>query len=596
MIQGKKVILGLKAVSHDTGAALMVGDKVVAIAEERLNRVKHSHNMFPKLAIDYCLGALGATDKDVDLIVVDQVGSRKERSSADIFRTNMGERFLTTRLEVINHHDAHAAAAFFCSPFQESAVLIVDGSGEKFETPLGVVGTETETLYKGVGNRLTEIHKTLHIRERAGFPYTFGIGKLYTLFTEGIVNLGHYNEGKLMGLGPYGTPDLLKQYPLEHFIKEVGNDVVCNARITFPGVEDFYSKKKVYSGLESFLRRVSRSIGKFFFGMGGSAAFSEPAFFPEVHLLVPRRAKDVQLPDKQYNDAAYLVQKVFEEGMVMWGKKLKTITGSENLCVAGGAGLNIDANKRFLDDVGFKHLFVQPGASDTGIALGCVLFGAHQIFGLPRIWEMKSASLGKVYTEKDIVDAIEARKDEINVSRSKDIATDAAKLVAKGNIIGWYQGGAEYGPRALGNRSILCDARDPGMKDKANNKVKHRESWRPFAASVLAEKMSEWFDITHESPFMLLASQVHKDKQSKVPSIVHVDGTCRIQSVTPESNALYYDLLKAFERESGVPMVLNTSYNLAGEPIVETPADAIRCFLSTNMDALIVHDRIITKK
>jgi len=590
------IVLGIKTTSHDTGAALIANGKVVAIAEERLNRVKHSPNMFPVLAIDYCLKASGCKDGDVDLVAIDESGLRNTEEKVRRFHEKTSNRFMRARIEIINHHDAHAASAFFCSPFNDAAILIVDGAGEKIKTSLGVVGTESETMYRGTGNTITEIHKTLHIRERARYPYTFGVGKLYTLFTEGLANLGHYNEGKLMGLAPYGSDDLLKSFPVERFIKEHNGDIVCNARITFPGIEEFYAKKKVYGAFEAAFRRVMSFLGKKFLRWGVAASFEEPAVFDEVTLPYPRRAKELKLPDKRYNDAAYLAQKVFEEGMFLWGKKIKAITNSDTLCVAGGAGLNIDANKRFLDDVGFKHLFVQPGASDTGIALGCALWAYHQILKQPRFWEMKSAALGREYTENEVSAAIKARASEINVTRSKSVADDAAALIASGKIIGWFQGGGEYGPRALGHRSILCDARDPNMKDNANNKVKHRESWRPFAASILAEKMSEWFDITHPSPFMLLASQVHKDKQSKVPSIVHVDGTCRIQSVTPESNAKYHELLRAFEKKTGVPLVLNTSFNLAGEAIVETPDDAIRCFLSTNMDALVVHEHVITKK
>jgi carbamoyltransferase len=281
--------------------------------------------------------------------------------------------------------------------------------------------------------------------------------------------------------------------------------------------------------------------------------------------------------------------------MVEWGKKIHATTRAENLCVAGGVGLNIDANKRFLDEVGFKRLFVQPAASDTGIALGCALWGAHQILGLPRFWEMKSASLGRVYTEKEIEAAFQKYTDRIIVRRSKNVSGEAAQLIARGKIIGWFQGGSEYGPRALGNRSILCDARDPHMKDIVNKKVKHREPWRPFAASVLAEKQREWFELDHPSPFMLLAASVVKEKRSLVPSIVHVDGTCRIQSVTREQNAPYYELLQAFEKETGVPLVLNTSFNDAGEPIVETPEDALRCFLNTEMDVLVIEQYVVEK-
>ena len=209
---------------------------------------------------------------------------------------------------------------------------------------------------------------------------------------------------------------------------------------------------------------------------------------------------------------------------------------------------------------------------------------------------MKSASLGKNYSHNEIINAIEKHRNSITIRKPDDVVKETARLIAGGNVVGWFHGGSEYGPRALGNRSILCDARNPEMKDTLNQKVKHREPWRPFAASVLEEYMPEWFDITHPSRFMLLSGHVHKEKRDKVPSIVHVDGTCRIQSVTQETNERYYLLLREFFKLTGIPLVLNTSFNLGGEPIVETPTDALNTFLSTQMDYLVLEEYVISKR
>ncbi|MDO8510146.1 MAG: carbamoyltransferase C-terminal domain-containing protein [bacterium] len=596
----KHNILGVKITNHDTGAALISGERIVAIAEERLNRIKHSRHMFPVKAIDYCLDALGINDRAVDLIVIDKARSREGLPPEEVWRQQVGSRFPNAEIHIVNHHDAHAASAFFVSPFEEAAVLIVDGAGDRLRDHHGVLGTETETLYRGNGNRLTEIQKTTHMREMTGFPYTLGIGKLYSFISNGYLNFGNYNEGKMMGLAPYGDDRILKVYPMDCWFRKIGSHVLCNPRITFEGILRVKGERKK----TMFWGRVSTMWNEIFLRLGYAFVrlaarnqdprFVEPKLFKKIVLGKARLGKD-PLPEPYYAGVAFAVQKVLEEVMVAWGRQLKAVTACEALCLSGGVALNIDANKRFLDDVGFKRIFVQPAASDTGIALGCALWGAHQVLNLPRFRTMNSASLGRSYSEDEIEMTLSKYKERLQVKRSGNITAEAARLISEKKIVGWFQGGSEYGPRALGNRSILCDARDHKMPDIVNEKVKHREKWRPFAASVLSEKMSEWFDLEHESPFMLLAADVNKQKRTIVPAIVHVDGTCRIQSVTSEANKRYYELLSAFERETGVPLLLNTSFNDAGEPIVETPEDAVKCFLNTHMDVLVLEDFIITK-
>ena len=602
-------VLGLKIRSHDTGAALISNEKVVAIAEERLCRIKHSNNVFPKLAIQYCLREFNLKPEDIDLVVIDQVDRRETWPMKKWFLEEVEGDFSKARIEVINHHAAHAASAFFASPFDDAAVLVYDGSGEKFVTHLGVLANETESLYKGVGNKMELLQKTVHLQESKRFPFTYGIGKLYQRLSENYLDFGKYNEGKMMGLAPYGNDSVLKQIPMENWFAERNGEIFCNARFSYPArsTATRLSKAKnigsVFFGVlvllrlkvRHVLRKASQVLGAYHYGY----VFAEPTLFPKIRLPKPARSPEDKLPDTYYASVAYLGQKVLEEVAVRWGRRLKSITGAKNLCIAGGVGLNIDANRNFLDVVGFEKLFVQPASSDTGIALGCALYGYHVILDKPRFFVMHSAALGHTYSDSDIEKALDERKDEIVVTKSEHTAKEAAKLLADGKILAWHQGGAEYGPRALGNRSIIVDARKADMKDILNDRVKHRESWRPFAASILRESLSEWFELETESPataFMLLAAPVKMDKRSRVPSIVHVDGTCRMQTLTKEANGRYYDLVKEFETLTGVPLILNTSFNLGGDPIVETPADSLDTFLATNIDYLVIEDYLVAKK
>lgn len=599
-------VLGIKILGHEPGAALISDGRIVAISEERLNRIKHSFEIFPERSIPYCLEALGVKPEEVDLVVLEQVGARWRIPIKEMFLSHVGNRFPNARIEIINHHDAHAASAFFCSPFEEAAILVYDGAGESYRTHLGVTVIETETLYRGSGTRFFEIRKTLHLRQGKSNPYTQGIGKLYSDITY-YLGFDKYEEGKTMGLAPYGGDSLLQALPMESWLRDENGYVLCNASPSYPPrplAVRMRKRKDLWEAVTAargLLRmKIRRRIRPLFFKWGGAYSrdmFAEPAIFPALRLpRPPRDPKSDGLPDDYYASVAYAVQKVLEEFAYRIGTKLKEVTGSENLCVAGGVGLNIDANKNFLDRVGFKRIFVQPAASDAGIGLGCALWGWHVALDQPRFWQMRSASLGRLYTDAEITAAIEKRKNEIDVKKSPDIAAEAARLIADGNIIGWFYGGSEYGPRALGNRSILCDARNPEMKDIVNKKVKHRELWRPFAASVLRERQREWFELEPESPFMLLAVPVVEAKRKIVPSIVHVDGTCRIQSVTKDANRRYYDLIAAFSALTSVPLILNTSFNLAGEPIVETPEEALNCFLKTEMDYLVLEEYIISKK
>jgi len=590
-------VLGVKITGHDTGAALIAGGRVVAIAEERLNRVKHSHNMFPRLSIDHCLKASGVKDDEVDLIVIDQIHEPDRFRMAETFRREMGPRFAGKRIEVVNHHLAHGANAFFCSPFKKAAVAIYDGSGEAFRSPQGVTVTETETYFLGQDGTLTELQKNLHARFARRFLYSCGIGRLYTAITY-YLNFGHYEEGKTMGLAPYGKPDAFKEAPEALWSKEWHGQHLCNANISYPDGDYAGATKtrihwRVWHGARGRLRRL------FLFALerlGGESVYADPKLFPKLKFSKPPRPKDVKLPDGYYTDIAYAVQAVLEQVVTSIASRLRIMTGAEYLCISGGVGLNSVANKKILDQCGYKDIWVQPACSDSGVALGCALFGYHSILGQPRSWVMDHAYLGGEYSLEEQRAAIEAAGDRVSYRVMSDTPGETAKLLADGKIVGWFQGGSEYGPRALGHRSILVDARIPDMKDILNDRVKHREGWRPFAASVLAERAGDYFDLDRESPFMLLVCDVRDSKRGLIPSVVHVDDTCRVQTVTKEANGIYYDLIKAFGDLTGDPLVLNTSFNLAGEPIVETPADAVKDLLATNLDYLVIGDFLVSKK
>ena len=585
-------VLGIKFLNHDAGAALIAGERVMAISEERLNRVKHSPNTFPLRSIDYCLQGLGLKHADITLVVTDAVShdSRLENFRKES-EAKIRSLFPNADFRLVNHHDAHAASAFFCSPFREAAVLVHDGAGEQFHSPFGGTVAETDTTYYGEGNRLYEIHKTVHPTKGNTFSVTTGIGWVYSWLTVNYLGLGSFNEGKMMGLAPYGDTSILEQFPLERWCKEYRGELFCNPKLSYVPPSFLVMVQKITS-----VRKLFKVLMFRVHSMVRNTRRSRQDLFEEIVLPNPPRPKSLQLPDQYYSSVAYAGQKVLEEVTLRVCSKLFGITRSTNIAIAGGVGLNIDANTRIINETGFKHIFIQPAASDCGIPLGAALWGFHVILGRPRFFTMTHAYLGKSYEEGDIHQALAFRAHEISFSKSSSIAKDTASILSEGNIVGWFQGASEYGPRALGHRSILADARVPEMRDIVNKRVKHREMWRPFAASVLKERVGDFFDLTEESPFMILLATVPQEKRTRIPSVVHVDGTCRIQTLTKEANGLYYDLVNDFYSLTGVPLVLNTSFNLAGEPIVETPTEALDSFLRTDMDYLVMGHYIITKK
>jgi carbamoyltransferase len=554
-------VLGLHLTGHDTGAALAADGRLTAIAEERLDRAKHS-GAFPVLSIRYCLDACGLKDlNDIDLVVaVNWTSSKGE----DRVATRLAELGYHGRIRKISHHDAHAASAFYASPFDDAAVMVVDGLGSTvlnididaasdlpfllrmFEPRQQKQIQEVQSFYRGSGARLTPVRK-----DYVGPRYMNALGLLY-MGTSVFLNFGDFGSGKVMGLAPYGGNK--KIAPASPFLEIVEGAALCRSE-------------------KNFVRHVDHFQG---------------LFFPSI----PKRNKET-LPDDLYTEIAYEVQKITEESLIAMADHLYKMSPSPNLCYAGGVGLNSVANKKVLDNTPFERIFVQPAACDSGIALGCALYGAVVVGGAdPAAFRFKNAYLGRGYAGGEIRATLEAIPN-IRFTVENDIVKTTARLLADEKIVGWFQGGSEIGPRALGHRSILCDPRNPTMKDTLNAKVKHREGFRPFAPSVLLEHAPEYFDLDCESPYMLLISDVRENKRTMVPAITHVDGTARVQTVTRQDNGRFYDLVNAFHALTGVPVLLNTSFNIAGEPIVETAADALKCFLSTEMDYLVIEDYLI---
>lgn len=554
-------ILGIHSFGHDTGAALISEGQMLAIGEERLNGMKHS-GLYPRKSVRYLLEAAGLKDiNDVDLVVgVTRVGQDGTNKEIAMIRSELGYE---GKIHTISHHTAHAASAFYPSPFDEATVMVVDGLGSNAgdldngaKTPFifRVIDRkmqkrfeEVQSFYRAIDGRLYTIRK-----DYAMPGLSNGLGLLY-MAASVFIGFGDFGSGKVMGLAPYGGHSEERRFRRNFY-------EIIDGAVLIPSEKNFV-----------------RHIDHF-----------QKMYYPDI----PKREKG-RLPDDIYTEIAYEVQDALEEALIEIANHLYRLSPSENLCYAGGVGLNSVANKKILDNSPFENIFVQPAACDTGIALGCALYGAHIFHGEDRRkHRFKNAYLGRPYAEQEVLAAL---NNTANITFRKDphIVERAAELLAEGKILGWFEGGSEIGPRALGHRSIICHPGKPDMKDILNARVKHREGFRPFAPSVLKEYAADYFDLAGESPYMLLIAKVKEEKQKIVPAITHVDGTARVQTVTRENNGRFYDLIEKFFALTGVPVILNTSFNIAGAPIVETPADALKCFMSTEMDYVVIEDYLI---
>ncbi len=593
------LILGISAYYHDSAACLVHDGKIVAAAqEERFTRIKHDPS-FPQHAIDYCLTSQNVNPEQIDHVVLyDKPFLKFERlletylafapRGFKSFRTSMPSWIKdklfqkstiskalkeqlsenvdwSERLLFSEHHMSHAASAFFPSPFDEAAVLTMDGVGEWTTTSLAI----------GKGNSL-EVTKEIH------FPHSLGL--LYsalTYYTGFKVNSGEY---KVMGLAPYGNP--------------VYADLIRDNLIQIKGDGSFQLNMEYFD----YCTGMTMTNSKF------NDLFGAP----------PRTAES-KLTQREM-DLAASVQIVTEDVVIGLAKGIKKETGQKNLCLAGGVALNCVANGKLLREKVFDNIWIQPAAGDAGGALGAALGAYHIHLDQPRLPTsgadgMFGTYLGPSYSESsscETLDQIGAVYDKCNEA---ELISRTAQYLAEGKAIGWFNGRMEFGPRALGARSIIADPRSSEMQKQLNLKVKYRESFRPFAPSVLSEDVSDWFDLDEASPYMLLVADVSEDKRlamteeqedlfgidklnvvrSEVPSITHVDYSARVQTVHKETNPRYHALILKFKELSGCSMVVNTSFNVRGEPIVCTPEDAFRCFMGTELDVLVIDNLILTK-
>jgi carbamoyltransferase len=589
-------VLGISCYYHDAAACLLRDGEIVAAAEEeRFSRIKHDYG-FPTQAIHFCLEQAGIQGGDLDYVVFFEKPFRKlDRilmttlqtypHSWKVFRESMiswmlDKMWISTTLQselgiskdkvlFSDHHLSHAASAYLCSPFEEAAILTVDGVGEWVTGTYGV----------GRGNEI-KLYKQME------FPHSLGL--LYSAFTAFLgfeVNEGEY---KVMGMAPYGQP---------RYVDKVWKVVQPNQDGSFSLDMDYFC----------FHHSTDRTFNRKFEALFGEPRptklqfFTAGTGFPKYFGDPPANYEELCRLNQHYADIAASIQKVTEELLLGMARQVHRQTGLKRLCIAGGVGLNSVANSRILRETPFEELYVQPAAGDGGGALGAALWAYNTLLGKPRTLTMKHAYWGRSNSEAEISEFL--RTNNILHRRLKDedelVDTVVDRLIS-GKVVGWSQGRFEWGPRALGNRSILADARNPEMKDIVNAKIKFREPYRPFAPSVLAECAEKYFELpaaTRHYParYMLYVVPVRQGQQSTLPAITHVDGTGRLQTVFRDQSPRYYHLIERFGQATGVPVVLNTSFNLKGEPIVNTPANAFHTFSKSEMDALVLENFLVEK-
>jgi len=585
-------ILGISCFYHDSAACLVRdGEIIAAVQEERFTRKKHDFN-FPINSIQWCLRENNITADNLDFVVFyDKPFIKFERIletslayapfaiaqfiqamplwlKQKLWTPELIEKELKFKGKILfcEHHESHAASAFYPSPFKEAAFLTMDGVGE----------WDTASFGTGKDN-------ALQILSSLRFPHSLGL--LYSAFTyyAGFkVNSGEY---KLMGLAPYGEPKYA--------------DLILKELIDLKKDGSFKLNMRYFGYCDS-LRMINRRFEKL---------FGEPARRPETRI------------SQHYMDVASSIQKVAEEVMLRMARFVHEVTGQDKLCLAGGVALNCVGNGRILREGPFKEIWVQPASGDAGGAMGAALACWYKYLGNKRSPggkndAQKASLLGPAYDDKTIEDSLKREEAVYKKISYADIPQLVSDLIIQGKVIGWFQGRLEFGPRALGARSIIGDARNGQMQSKMNLKVKYRESFRPFAPTVLREKSLEWFDLEQESPYMLLVAPVKKEKRltlskeensfkgfdklktrrSLIPAVTHVDYSARIQTIKREDNPLYYDLINEFYRKTGCPVIINTSFNVRGEPLACTPLDALRCFMRTEMDYLVMGCFLLDKK
>ncbi|MCX5701513.1 MAG: carbamoyltransferase [Candidatus Omnitrophica bacterium] len=585
-------ILGISCFYHDSAACLVRDGEIIAAAqEERFTRKKHDFN-FPINSINWCLKENGISARDLDFVAFyDKPFIKFERIletyltyapsgirqfvqamplwlKQKLWTPEVISRALNYKGKILfmEHHESHAASAFYPSPFEEAAFLTMDGVGEWDDASFGL----------GKNNNVDILYSLR-------FPHSLGLlYSAFTYYTGFKVNSGEY---KLMGLAPYGECKYL--------------DLILNELMDIKEDGSFKLNMK-YFGYCNGLRMTNRRFEKLF----GARARK-----PESKIT----QKDV--------DIAASIQQVTEEIMLRVTRHVHKVTGKDKLCIAGGVALNCVANGRILREGPFKEIWIQPASSDSGGAIGAALLAWYKYLGKERQADnkndkQKSSFLGPSYNDEYIEDFLVKKGAPYKKLAYSDIPEAISNLIIEGKVVGWFQGRLEFGPRALGARSIIGDARNPAMQSRMNLKIKYRESFRPFAPTVLMEKVSDWFKLDRESPYMLLVAEVKEDKRkelssdvnrlqgfdklkairSEIPAVTHVDFSARIQTIRREDHHLFYDMIDAFCKKTGCPVIINTSFNVRGEPLVCSPLDAFTCFMRTEMDYLIIGSFLLDKR
>jgi carbamoyltransferase len=572
-------ILGLNAFHGDAAAALVLdGELVVAAEEERFNRVKHCAG-FPELAARWCLEDAGLEPGDLDHVAVSR--DPKANLGRKLMRTirhGASARYLKARLENaakvrdvrsalaraldvspdalraevhnVEHHQAHVASAFFVSPFEQAAVLSVDGFGDFASTMLAV----------GRGNRFEVLDRVL-------FPHSLGI--FYTALTQWLGFPKYGDEGKVMGLAPYGDP--------EAQLGRMRDLVRLDGDLFQLGLDYFTHDKE---GVDMTWDEQTPTIGRI---------FSDRM----VEAFGPAREPRTEL-ERRHEDVAAGLQAMLEEAYLHLVRELWERTREPALCLAGGVALNAVANGRIRPETPFEDVYVQPAAGDSGTAVGSAYWVWNQHLGRPRGFVMEHAYTGPGYSDEECAAAARAAGFEPERLDDDRLFPEVARAIEAGDVVGWFQGRMEFGPRALGNRSIVVDPRRADMKDILNARIKHREPFRPFAPSILAEATGDWFEQDYTSPFMVLVYKTKPERRAQIPAVNHVDDTGRLQTVEERVSPRYHRLISEFARLTGVPVVLNTSFN-ENEPIVMTPEQAVDTFAKTKMDLLVLGNNLVRR-
>lgn len=568
-------ILGVNSAYHESSVCLIKDGQMVAIAEEeRFNRKKHAKSArvdnpdeLPIKALQYCLEKVGITFEEVDYVgysLNPEVRLRRNRQHQHPYKVTTGDfgtkegeelfyhknRGVEEKIQelgfkgkffYLNHHDCHAASSYFVSEFDDAAVLVVDGIGE----------FESTTWYKGAGNKLRKIGSI-------DFPNSLGF--LWEKLCK-YLGFSEYDACKVMGLASYGNPAVYRDN-FRKFVNVNPNGIftIDDAIIQF--------RNSDYSRLENLFGVEKRN----------------------------ESIREVDTATQKYADVAAAMQEITEEVIIELARTLKNETKARQLCLAGGVALNCVANGKLLEERIFDEVFIQPAAHDAGTSLGAAFYIWNQILNQPKKYVFDSVCLSTEFSEQDMKEALD--KSGLNYRLIDQVARETAQRIAEGKVVAWFQGAMELGPRALGNRSILCDPRNKDAVASLNHKVKHREPFRPFCPSVLVDKAAEWFDVKGKIPspakYMLSAFKVLEHQREIIPAVTHIDGTARVQVVEKEIHPKYYELIEQFEALTGVPVLLNTSFN-DQEPIVCSPLNAVNTFLKTKIDYLVMGDFIVSR-